>query len=51
MNTEEDWRREATDARDERNRADCQCFGDMPGRCPGHENCPMCETDKDEADA
>ena len=21
----------------------CQCHGDMPGRCPGPANCPMCQ--------
>lgn len=21
----------------------CQCFGEMPGHCPGPSNCPMCE--------
>ena len=47
MNTDEDWRREAADARDERSRNACQCFGEMPGRCPGPANCPMCETDEE----
>jgi hypothetical protein len=23
----------------------CQCGSDMPGRCPGPQFCPMCETD------
>lgn len=26
----------------------CQCSGDMPGRCPGPRNCPMCEPDDEE---
>ncbi len=21
----------------------CACEGEMPGRCPGRANCPMCE--------
>jgi hypothetical protein len=26
----------------------CACSHmDMPGTCPGRENCPMCETDED----
>jgi hypothetical protein len=28
----------------------CQCGGDMPGRCPGPANCPMCEPSQDETD-
>ena len=26
----------------------CRCGGDMPGRCPGPENCPMCQDDDDD---
>jgi hypothetical protein len=26
---------------------ECQCGGDMPGRCPGPEFCPMCVDDDD----
>lgn len=26
----------------------CQCFGDMPGRCHGPANCPMCQDDRPE---
>ena len=22
----------------------CRCGGDMPGRCPGPANCPMCDS-------
>jgi hypothetical protein len=30
----------------------CQCHGEMPGRCPGPANCPMCDSDEpDEEDA
>ena len=25
-----------------RNPGSCRCGGDMPGRCPGPNNCPMC---------
>lgn len=25
----------------------CRCGNDMPGRCPGPENCPALETDDD----
>lgn len=24
----------------------CECGGDMPGRCPGPRNCPMCQPDE-----
>lgn len=27
----------------------CRCLFEMPGRCPGPENCPMCEDDEDES--
>lgn len=27
----------------------CKCGGDMPGRCPGPRNCPMCD-DEEEGD-
>ncbi len=43
---DEDERREAIDER--RRRAwlsHCQCGGDMPGRCPGPANCPLCQPD------
>ena len=26
----------------------CECGGDMPGRCPGPRNCPMCQPDDEE---
>lgn len=26
----------------------CECGGDMPGRCPGPDNCPYNEPDEDE---
>lgn len=26
----------------------CRCGGDMPGRCPGPANCPMCQDDEEE---
>lgn len=26
----------------------CQCGGDMPGRCPGPANCPMCQPEEEE---
>ena len=31
-------------------RTRCQCGGDMPGRCPGPANCPMCESTDDGED-
>jgi hypothetical protein len=24
----------------------CACGGDMPGRCPGQANCPMCQEEE-----
>jgi hypothetical protein len=27
----------------------CRCGSDMPGRCPGPENCPMCEEEGEDA--
>jgi len=29
----------------------CQCGGDMPGTCPGPENCPMCDPIDDEEES
>jgi hypothetical protein len=26
----------------------CECGDDMPGRCPGPANCPMCQADDEE---
>lgn len=28
----------------------CQCGGDMPGRCPGPANCPMCQNEDETED-
>lgn len=28
----------------------CRCGGDMPGRCPGPANCPLCEEVEEEDD-
>ena len=40
------------DAREDRAASRCQCGDDMPGRCPGPANCPMCADDEgDAADA
>lgn len=50
MNTEDDWRREAHDARAERNASRCQCSGEMPGQCPGPASCPMCQSDDAETE-
>lgn len=36
-----DYRREAAEEREAKRRHTCQCGGDMPGKCPGLENCPM----------
>lgn len=33
--------REAAEERAAKRRHACQCAGDMPGKCPGPENCPM----------
>jgi hypothetical protein len=38
---------EFEDERRARNADRCQCGGDMPGRCPGPANCPMCQTDEE----
>lgn len=39
---DEDERRDAIDARRERNSHRCQCRHiDMPGTCPGPANCPL----------
>lgn len=42
--------REAWEERRARNAHRCQCqyYGDMPGRCPGPANCPMCDQDEPE---
>lgn len=37
----DDYRREAAEDRANKHRHACQCTGDMPGTCPGPENCPM----------
>lgn len=26
----------------------CRCGTDMPGRCPGPQDCPMCEEDEND---
>ena len=36
-----DYKREAAEERERMHRQACQCGGDMPGRCPGPEACPM----------
>ena len=25
----------------------CRCGNDLPGRCPGPDNCPMCDDDQE----
>ncbi len=38
---------EFADERDARRAHSCRCGGDMPGRCPGPQHCPMCRTESD----
>ena len=45
----EEWAMEL--AEDRSRRRACQCGDDMPGHCPGPENCPMCQEDDDEGEA
>lgn len=26
----------------------CQCYGEMPGHCPGPAHCPMCQQEEEE---
>lgn len=33
-----------------RRRDRCECGGDMPGRCPGPANCPMCQPEEEETE-
>lgn len=42
---DEDLRRETIDQRRALARQRCQCDDDMPGRCPGPANCPLCQDD------
>lgn len=42
-----EWLRDEPPARSYRG---CQCGPDLPGRCPGPDNCPLCEEDHDETD-
>jgi hypothetical protein len=46
MNTADDWAEEAAAERKAKRRDDCQCGGDMPGRCPGPAFCPMCQPEE-----
>lgn len=41
----EDYRRDAIDAR---RRTRCECGDDLPGRCPGPENCPYASHEDEE---
>lgn len=45
-----DRRREAAARRHRYERGDCQCGGDMPGRCPGPELCPMADREDGQPD-
>jgi len=46
---DEDERRDALEARrSKRFKGACRCGTDMPGRCPGPENCPMCQEDDEQ---
>ena len=40
----QDW----ADDDDARRMPRCRCGGDMPGKCPGPANCPMCEPDEED---
>jgi len=42
---EADYRHEAYFEREARRARACQCYGDMPGHCPGPAACPMCQGD------
>jgi hypothetical protein len=49
--TPDEYRMEAREGRQQHlRRYACQCGGDMPGRCPGPANCPMCQEDEEDAD-
>lgn len=48
MMTREEYFRDAAEERSARR--GCKCGGDMPGYCPGPENCPMCGDDEMEND-
>jgi hypothetical protein len=43
------WDEEDREPAPRRSPTRCQCFGpgEGPGRCPGPENCPMCEGDEE----
>lgn len=43
-----DERMEAEAHRRSRRAHGCRCGSDMPGRCPGPDNCPLCEEPGDE---
>lgn len=40
---------ELADARDAKRWGTCRCGGQMPGRCPGPANCPMCQLNDEDA--
>lgn len=42
---DDDYRRDAIDARRAKAAARCQCGDDMQGTCPGPAFCPMCDDD------
>lgn len=46
MMTREEYRRDYYDDRAAKRRRACQC-GDLPGYCPGPENCPMVADEED----
>ncbi len=45
--TVDEWKLEAWLDRQDRRKHACQCGGDMPGTCPGPENCPMVADEED----
>lgn len=47
--TEQEVAYERAQERHRRNANRCQCRGDMPGRCPGPENCPCVDREEEEA--
>ena len=46
--SEDEWKLESHFAREAKRRQVCQCGGDMPGRCPGPDVCPMVAQEEDE---
>lgn len=46
---EDAWQDAINEERNQRNSRGCQCIGmDMPGTCPGPDQCPMVEHEDEE---